>query len=202
TRLVIPRWVLGVIAVGVLVAGLDVAVFVIAHDGTPRAEARSVRSANVVAVIDAKSNRVVDRLPVGASPTYVVAGYGGAWVLNTGDGTLTHIDANTRHVVDTTPLDVTPTDLTLGDGGVWLVGRQRSDVTHPLEFARLERIDPRTGRVDRRLETQIGASVIAAGGNALWSTGFLPDHSRGPHGPTSTQVRCAPSTSTSTATRS
>jgi hypothetical protein len=177
--LVVPRWVLGVIAVGVVVAALDVVVFFVAHDGTPPAQAGSASSANLVAVIDSKSNRVVERLHVGESPTYVVAGYGGAWVLNKGDGTLTHIDANKRRVLETTPLDVTPTDLTLGDGGVWLVGRQRSDVTHPLEFARLERIDPRTGRVDRRLETQIGASVIAAGGNALWSTGFLPNHTRG-----------------------
>ena len=58
-------------------------------------------------------------------------------------------------------------------------GRLRSDVTHPLEFSRLERIDPKTGRVDRRLQTATGASVIAAGGDALWSTGLLPGRVRG-----------------------
>ena len=39
--------------------------------------------------------------------------------------------------------------------------------------------DPKTGRVDRRLQTATGASVIAAGGDALWSTGLLPGRVRG-----------------------
>jgi len=177
---VIPRWVLGVVAVAALVAVIDVAVFVLARDGAQPAAAKSaVRSSNLVAVIDAKSSRVVDRLHVGDSPTLVVAGYGGAWVLNKGDGTLTHVDGGTRRIVETKRLDVTATDLALGDGGVWVVGRLRSDITHPLEFARLERIDPNTGRVDRRLQTATGASVIAAGGDALWSTGVLPGRVRG-----------------------
>jgi DNA-binding beta-propeller fold protein YncE len=176
---VVPRWILIVVAVAAVVAAIDVAVFVVVHDGTPAAEAQSDRGANLVAVIDAKSGRVVDRVHVGRSPTIVVAGYGGVWVLNKADGTLSQIDARTRRIVQTTPLDVTATDLSLGDGGVWLVGRLRGDVSHPLEFAKLERIDPASGRIDRRLETQTGASVIAVGGNALWSTGFLPGHIRG-----------------------
>ncbi|MFL5927046.1 MAG: hypothetical protein ACJ77E_08935 [Gaiellaceae bacterium] len=176
----IPRWALGVVAVGVVVAAVDVAVFAVAHDGTEPAAARTpAKSANLVAVIDSKSGRIVDRLHVGDSPTLVVAGYGGAWILNKDDGTLTQIDASTRRIVETKPLDVTATDLALGDGGVWVVGRMRSDITHPLEFSRLERIDPGTGRVDRRLQTATGASVIAAGGDALWSTGALPGRIRG-----------------------
>jgi hypothetical protein len=179
---VIPRWVLGVVAVAVVVAAIDVAVFAVAHDGDgaqPAAARAATRSKNLVAVIDVRSRRVVDRLHVGETPTLVVAGYGGAWVLNKGDGTLTHIDASTHRIVATQPLDVTVTDLALGDGGVWIVGRMRSDVTHPLEFARLERIDPKQGRIDRRLQTATGASVIAAGGDALWATGLLPGRVRG-----------------------
>jgi hypothetical protein len=177
---VIPRWALGVIVVALIVAAIDVAVFFVAHDeAAPAATRIATRSENLVAVIDARSGRVVDRLHVGETPTLVVAGYGGAWVLNKGDGTLSHIDASTHRVLDTRPLDVTVTDLTLGDGGVWVVGRLRSDVKHPLEFARLERIDAKQGRIDRRLQTATGASVIAAGGDALWSTGLLPGRVRG-----------------------
>jgi YVTN family beta-propeller protein len=171
--------VLGIFATAAAVAAIDVAVFVVARDGTPPAEAQNDRGADLVAVIDPSSRRVIDQVHVGRTPTTIAAGFGGAWVLNKGEGTLTHIDARSHHVVATLPLDVTANDLTLGAGGVWLVGRLRGDVKHPLEYARMERIDPATGRVDRQFDTRTGASVMAAGGNALWSTGLLSGHVRG-----------------------
>jgi hypothetical protein len=175
--LVVPRWVLGVVAAAVAVAAIDVAVYVLARDGTPAADAQL--GANLVAVIDPTTSRVVDRVQVGRTPTIVAAGYGGAWVLNKGEGTLTHLDARSHHVVGTLRLDVTATDLAIGAGGVWFAGRPRGDVAHPLEFAKLERIDPATSRVDRNFDTNTGASALAAGGKALWSTGMMPGHVRG-----------------------
>jgi hypothetical protein len=175
---VVPRWVLGVVAAAVAVAAIDVAVLVITRDGTPVAEARS-SGADVVAVIDPRSSRVVDRVHVGRTPTIVAAGFGGAWVLNKGEGTLMHIDGRSHHVVGTVRLDVTATDLAIGDGGVWFAGRPRGDVAHPLEYAKLERLDPATGEVDRDFDTRTGAAVFAAGGHALWSTGMMPGHVRG-----------------------
>jgi hypothetical protein len=62
---------------------------------------------------------------------------------------------------------------------VWFAGRPRGDVAHPLEYAKLERIDPATGHVDREFDTSTGASVLAAGGRAIWSTGIMPGHVRG-----------------------
>ena len=170
---------LGVAVAAAVVAATDVAVFVFASHGTPGAEARSRGGADLVAVIDPQSSRVVDRVRVGRTPTAVATGYGGAWVLNKGDGTLTHIDAGSHHVVATLTLDVTANDLAVGAGGVWFVGRLRGDTKHPLDFVKLERIDPASGDVDRQFETHTGAFVIAAGGNALWSTGLLPGHVRG-----------------------
>jgi len=175
---VLPRWVLAVIAAAVVVAAIDVAVFFLARDGTPPAEARAA-GADLVAVIDPSSRHVIDSVRVGRSPTTVATGYGGAWVLNKGDGTLTHINARTHRVIQTLPLDVTANDLTVGAGGVWLVGRLRGDVTHPLEFAQLERVDPATDHIDRQFQTHTGAFVLAAGGNALWTTGLLAGHVRG-----------------------
>src|SRR4029079_17992750 len=115
---------------------------------------------------------------LGTRPTAVAAGYGGAWVLNRGSGTLTHIDAKTHRVVSTMEPDATANDITLGVGGVWFVGHPRG-VNGPLQNADLERIDPATDAVDRSFETGTGASVIAAGGNAIWSTGYLGGHVRG-----------------------
>jgi YVTN family beta-propeller protein len=169
---------MGVIATAVVVAVLDVAVWFAVHDGTPAAAARP-GGANMVAVIDASSRHVVDNVPVGGSPTLIASGFGGAWVLNKGEGTLTHIDEATRRVVATVPLDVAASDLTVGVGGVWLVGRARGGTPQPLETAALERIDPRTDRVNRRLQTQVGAFVMAAGGSTIWSTGLLPGMVRG-----------------------
>jgi hypothetical protein len=175
---VLPRWVLAVAATVLVVAVVDVGVFVVARGGSA-AEAGHARSANVVAVIDPSSQRVVDDLPVGRSPTTVASGFGGAWVLDKGDGTLTHIDERTRRVVATLRLDLGASDMSVGVGGVWLVGRVLGDVTHPLDYAELERIDPATDRVDRRVATSTGAFVIAAAADAVWSTGLLPNHTRG-----------------------
>jgi hypothetical protein len=175
---VVPRWVLGVVAAAVAVAAIDIAVFAVARDGSPAVK-EQIAHADLVAVIDPATSRVVDRVHVGRTPTIVAAGYGGAWVLNKDDGTLMRIDAHSHHVVGTLHLDVTATDLAIGAGGVWFAGRPRHDVHHPLEFAMLERIDPATGSIDRRFDTETGAFVLAAGGNALWSTGLLPGHVRG-----------------------
>jgi hypothetical protein len=49
----------------------------------------------------------------------------------------------------------------------------------PLQTAELERIDPDSDAIDRSFETSTGATVIAAGGDALWSTGYLGGHVRG-----------------------
>jgi hypothetical protein len=74
--------------------------------------------------------------------------------------------------------DATANDITAGAGGIWFVGRPRG-MNGPLQTAELERIDPRTGAVDRSFQTGTGATVIAAGGDALWSTGYLGGHVRG-----------------------
>lgn len=174
----VPRWVLGVVAAAVVVAAADVAVLVVTRGGTPAAEAQA-GGTDRVAVIDPATSRVVDRVHVGRTPTIVVAGYGGAWVLNKDDGTLTHLDARSHHVVDTRRLNVTATDLAVGAGGIWFSGRPPGDVHDPLEFTKLERINPTTGQIDRAFDSSTGAYSFAAGGNALWSTGIMAGHVRG-----------------------
>jgi len=170
--------VLGVVAAAVVVAVADIAVLVVTRGGTPAADAQGAGT-NLVAAIDPTTSRVVDRVHVGRTPTIVVAGYGGAWVLNKDDGTLTQLDARSHHVVDTRRLNVTATDIAVGAGGIWLAGRPKGDVRDPLDFTKLERIDPATGRIDREFDSHTGAFAFAAGGNALWSTGIMAGHVRG-----------------------
>lgn len=175
-----PRWVLAVVAAVVVVAAIDVALFVGTRGSrSDTAQAQPGVGVDQVAVIDPRSQHVVDRIHVGHVPTVVAAGYGGAWVLNKADGTVSHIDGRTRRVVSTSELDVTANDLAIGAGGVWFAGRRRSGPPQALEAAELERIDPATDAVDRTFDTRTGASVIAAGGGAVWSTGYLGGHVRG-----------------------
>ncbi len=176
----VPRWVLAVVLAVLVVAAVDVAVFVGTRSSrSDTAKAEPPRGADQVAVIDPRTNRIVDRVQVGHAPTAVAAGYGGAWVLNKADGTLSHIDGRTHRVVSTSQLDVTANDLAIGAGGVWFAGRPRSGPPQPLEVAQLERIDPATDAIDRTFNTHTGAAVIAAGGGAVWSTGYLGGHVRG-----------------------
>lgn len=171
-----PRWVLAVAGFAVLALAADVGVFLLARGG---GSADAANARDHIAVIDPKTQTVVRQVEVGHSPTAVVTGYGGVWVLNKGDSTLTHIDARTRKVVRTIHPDATANDITTGAGGLWFAGRPRGRVQRPLEIAELERIDPATGAVNRRFDTHTGAAVVAEGGGALWSTGYLGNHVRG-----------------------
>jgi DNA-binding beta-propeller fold protein YncE len=177
---VVPRWVLAVVVAVLVVAAVDVGVFVGTRGSrSDSAEAQPSRGVDQVAVIDPRTRHIVDRVQVGHFPTVVAAGYGGAWVLNKADGTLSHIDGHTHRVVSTSALDVTANDLAIGAGGVWFAGRPRGGTPQPLEVAQLERIDPASDSIDRTFDTRTGASVIAAGGGAVWSTGYLGGHVRG-----------------------
>jgi hypothetical protein len=174
-----PRWVVVVVGVVALVVAIDIAVFVVARGGTDSALAEPKRAVDRVAVIDPRRRKVVANVGVGHEPTVVAAGFGGVWVLNKGEGTVTHIDARSRHVVGTIEPDTTASDLTLGAGGIWFVGRPPGPRPGPLERAALERINPSTGAVDRIFDSRTGATVVAAGGGAIWSTGYLGGYVRG-----------------------
>jgi outer membrane protein assembly factor BamB len=170
--------VLVVIVLAIVVAVADIGAFLLARDDVKPAAAGDAPS-GAVAVIDPVAGRLVDRVAVGHEPTMIRAGFGAAWVLNKGDGTVTRIDAHSHKVVSTLMSDAVANALTLGAGGVWLAGHPRHDLTGPLELAALERINPHTGAVDRSFETKTGTTVFAAGGGSLWSTGFLGGHIRG-----------------------
>ena len=175
----LPRWVIGVIATALLVAVVDVAVLVLTRDDTPAARAEARPKGDQLLVVDPKKMRVADHVAVGHLPTAVVSGFGAVWVLNRGDGTLSHVDAKARKLVATVAPDAIANDLTIDHHGIWIAGPPRRTPRPPLEVADLERVDPHTGATVREFETNTGASAIAAGGGALWSTGYLGQGVRG-----------------------
>jgi hypothetical protein len=172
------RWALAVIAVAILVAAIDLGVFMLARGGTSAGDAQPA-SADAVAVIDPVGGRVLARVPVGHQPTVVRAGYGGVWVLNKGDATVTHIDARSQKVIATLKPDASANALAIGAGGIWFAGYPRGAVQAPRETSAFERIDPVSGAIDRSFMTKTGASVVAVGGGSLWSTGYLGGRVRG-----------------------
>jgi DNA-binding beta-propeller fold protein YncE len=170
--------VLAVFGVVIVVAAVDIAVFVAARNHGEAAVVRP-RPLGAVAVIDPRSGHVMRRIEVGREPTLIAAGFGGVWVLNKAAGTVTHINAHDGRVVSTLRPDAAVNALALGAGGVWFAGHDRANARAPLEASLLERIDPATGLVDRHFATSTGATVVAAGHGAVWSTGYLGGHIRG-----------------------
>lgn len=171
------RWVLAVIGVAILAVAVDIGAFVFARGGSTAGIHPA--SADSVAVIDPVRGRIVARVAVGRQPTMIRAGFGGAWVLNKADGTVTHIDGLSHKIVDTVEADANANALAVGAGGVWLAGYPRAGGSRSLETAAFERIDPASDTIDRSFLTKTGASVVAAGGGALWSTGYLGRRIRG-----------------------
>src|SRR5580765_8146729 len=132
----VPRWVIAVAGVAGLVVAVDVAIFL-----APRGSANDSTPSGGVAMIDPGSNRVISRIDVGRQPTVVAAGYGGVWVLNKGEGTVSHLDAHTGKRIATIDTDAAANTLSLGAGGVWFAGPRRG-VSAPIEDAKFERINP------------------------------------------------------------
>ena len=104
------------------------------------------------------SNRVVQRIPVGASPSVLAASGGMVWVADGREPTLTRIDARTGEVLGTTTLRGHAGGLAVGFGAVW--------ATLPT-VGRLARLDPHTGRVLDEIPVGSGPGPIAVGGDGV-----------------------------------
>ena len=127
-----PIAVIAALAAAVLAALAGV--LVLTRGGTP-APVKVVAPA--VAVIDAKTNRVVDSIPVGPAPLPIVSGAGGIWVGDVKDGIIRRIDPATRRV---TPIAITAPAIGLatGLGSVWVATGSNGTIV---------RIDPGLARV-------------------------------------------------------
>jgi YVTN family beta-propeller protein len=146
------RWVRRVGVALALAAALvaAIAALVVARDdGSPAAV-----PPNSVAVIDPKTDRVVETVSVGIRPGPVATGFGSLWVANVDDQTLSRIDLKTRRVVKRIPLGATPTAIAVGARAVWVV--------HGL-LGRITRVDPQFYATRSRAVTH-GAVYFSSAG--------------------------------------
>jgi virginiamycin B lyase len=97
----------------------------------------------------------------GPNPRFLDLGFGAAWVMNQGDGSVTRVDAESgeAEAIPVTGLRIGGGDLTVGAGGVWL----RTDTA-------VLRIDPGTRRVTHLIDLPPGSGSVAAVPGSLWIT--------------------------------
>jgi DNA-binding beta-propeller fold protein YncE len=122
---------------------------------------------NAVGVIDARSNAVVDAVPVGNTPSSIVLSPGAAWTLNADDRTISRIDRQTRKLVSKFGTGSTPTGLAVGYGSLW-VGDSSSSIA---------RFDLQTGRRTTTIQLprdapaggRAGESHIALAAGSAWA---------------------------------
>ena len=121
--------------------------------------------ANSLAVIDPRSNSVVDTVPTGVDPADVSADAEHVWVANHGDDTVTQVDLETKVVVGTHSGHGSVGGMAAGADGVW-IGDSPGE--------RLVRLDPdfpsTAGpiKLGRTRGYFVDVNPVAVGQGAVW----------------------------------
>ena len=127
--------------IGVIAAAVVVPLVVFGHGGSGGRAAVSAAD-DSLAVVDARSGRLVADTAVGATPTAVAVGEGAYWVTNAEGHTVSRIDPGTNAVVETIPVGNGPSGIAIGAGAVWVVNSLDGTVS---------RIDPGTNTVVQKI---------------------------------------------------
>ena len=143
---------------GVIAAVVVVPLVVFGHGGNGGRSAVSP-AGDSLAVVDARSGRLVAATGVGATPTAVAAGEGAYWVTNADGHSVSRINAGTNAVVDTIQVGNGPTGIAFGDGAVWVVNSLDGKVS---------RIDPRTDTVVQTIGVGVEPLGIVYAAGSVW----------------------------------
>jgi YVTN family beta-propeller protein len=145
---------------GVVAATVVVPLVVFGHGGSSAVSA----AGDSLAVVDARSGRLVADSGVGATPTAVAAGEGAYWVTNADGDTVSRIDPRTKAVAQTITVGNGPSGIATGAGAIWVVNSLDGTVS---------RIDPGTNTVVQTIgvgDEPVGI-VYAAGSVWVANTG-------------------------------
>jgi DNA-binding SARP family transcriptional activator len=128
---------------------------------------------NSVAVINARTNEIVDDVVVGDYPGPIAARAGRVWVGNIGANTMTEIDAGTHE--PEFPAGVQrPLDIALTDDATWTANATDFQTTPPTGGGTVERRELRDGalttrRVGPKGAIDEGSTFVATAGRAVWA---------------------------------
>ena len=146
-------------ALGGVIAAAVVIPLVAFGDGGSGGRSAVSAAGDSLAVVDARSGRLVAATGVGATPTAVAAGEGAYWVTNADRHTVSRIDPGTNAVVDTIPVGNGPSGIATGAGAVWVVNSLDGTVS---------RIDPGTNTVVQTIDVGGGPRGIVYAAGSVW----------------------------------
>jgi YVTN family beta-propeller protein len=163
----------------VLAAAVAAAVVALATGGDPEAP-----SGNTLLAIDAATNRVVEQVPVGATPTDVAVGGGAAWSLSGDEKTVSRVDLKDG-TVRTFAAGPDPIEIAFGGGALWAAEAGARDtrfasIDATTSPAALTKFDPVSGAerataplpVPSKLVFNIPpGDLLATGSRAVWAVG-------------------------------
>ena len=157
----------GLVAAGALLLVVAVlAAALLSGEDEPTAVAGHVQVApDSVAVLDARSHRIVDQVRIPGRPSLLAAGRRSVWAATDGVGTIAGIDPGSPSVAKVIPAGVQASDIAASGDSLWLTDARRNDLVR-VDVA-YERIADRLSlRGDPRL-TRPGVTV---GGGGVWAT--------------------------------
>jgi YVTN family beta-propeller protein len=120
--------------------------------------------ANSLGLINLKSDRLVERVPLGARSGPVAVGEGAVWVANAEQGTVARVDPAARRVVQRIPVGREPAGVVAGGGAVWVANSGERSVSW---------INPSTDTVVKTVPVGNGPTGIAVGLGAVWVANSL-----------------------------
>ena len=167
----LPRWLRIVAAVGVVSAAAVAVGFGLRTTGGGGSSVKVV--ANSVAVVDPRTNKVVDDIRVGDYPTAIAAGNGSIWVGNAGDNTVQRITVRTRDPSFPNGAQQ-PLDLAVTPQALWVANGTNFQTKPPTGGGTIERRGLRFGATTM---VHVGPpktlnewwTVVAADGRSVWA---------------------------------
>jgi YVTN family beta-propeller protein len=148
------RWA-GIATAGALVLGL-VGFFTTEGGGSERS---GFVSGDAIALVSPVSGRISAVVPLAASPSDTVEGFGSLWVTQYGAETVTRVDLRTRSVTQTIRVGHGPTGVATAAGAVWVANTLDGTVS---------RIDPKTDTVVETTSVGHQPSGLIVAGGSLW----------------------------------
>jgi len=133
-----------------IIAAAGIAVAAVAVGFTLRPDARGSPvevTANSVAVVDPRTNEIVDDIRVGDYPGPIAVADGSIWVANIGDNTVTRIDAETRNPSFPTGAQQ-PLDLAVTPHALWIANGTNFATKPPQGGGTIERRGLRFGALE------------------------------------------------------
>ena len=167
-----------------LVAAAVAAVLLVTGDDEPEPAGAAATAGDLLVAIDPASNRIVERAPVGGTPTTVTVGGGAVWTLNGDDRTISRLDLKTgtgRIFAGS----AAPVDLAAAEDALWVAqaaptGAKPAPVELLATPGSLTQVDPVSGAArdttplpapTKSAVVPVSGPHIAISSGAVWTIG-------------------------------